>query len=184
MAATKANQPKAKTLPPSKQKQNQRAEIANLKAQLETVTSELEQTRAMLARTDANAFLGTLPEPIKQYSPDLIPRTLALASCGMSIIEIGAEFGVDEKTLVKWQEKYPQFRAALHRARVNARAYWLRKGREAIEANNWRFRLAELPTLVDALFPEDDMANGDSADVVHVAIGREARALFSREVQS
>lgn len=162
------------------QKSNVSAQLREAKAEIQLLEAKIKELEQIAARSDYKAFLKTLPEPVKEYTDEIPGRVLAMASVGMSIVEIQAELGLDDEKCKKWKQAYKPFTVALSRARVGARAYWMRQGRKAIDSNNWKFQLHQLPTLINSLFPEEEQELGDASELVVVAIGQSARDMLSR----
>lgn len=50
---------------------------------------------------------------------------------GMSKAEIVLEIGIHHSTFALWQEKHPEFSAAVKEANTQAMGWWEKKGREA-----------------------------------------------------
>jgi transposase-like protein len=87
------------------------------------------------------------------YRPVYCKRVIGLGRQGKSMAQIAAAFGVGRATLHNWQQQYPDFAAALARARDLAQAWWEDRGQEALDSKTFQARVW-IRTMA-ARFPED-----------------------------
>jgi len=114
------------------------------------------------------------PQPIP-FTPDLPDEALALASIGMTAVEIAAHWAISEETLDLWAKTHSELAEALQRARTRAKAWWTRQPRLAIASKDNKFPAGAWSQQVRALFPEYDDKKGvtvnlNLSDLVRVAI--------------
>lgn len=104
-----------------------------------------------------------LPEPRDtpaEYSPDLIPELMALASEGYSSTEIAAHWAISEEEMTEWEKAHSDFATALNHARAREKAWWLSRARLAIKNDNNRFPAGAWSHVMRARFPEYDDKSG------------------------
>lgn len=120
------------------------------------------------------------PNPVgrpSNYNPNFIPKVEAFGKEGYSLVEIASELGISRASMYDWARIYPEFSAALTRAREDSQAWWERQGRLGIfkkdveiDSNLW-FRNITNRFKADwgqSKIPEPD--NQDMIEVKPVAI--------------
>jgi hypothetical protein len=80
------------------------------------------------------------------YKPTHCERVIKLGRQGKSLHQMSAALGVCFGTLNAWRDKYPEFQAALTRARELAQAWWENEGQKGIwsrdfNANGYRLQM-------------------------------------------
>lgn len=113
--------PKTKPLPPVPTGRTRRAILS---------------TQQILDRT-ADVPKAKIGRPLS-YSDDLCDRAVALGALGNSWAGIAAAFGVSRKTINEWEQTYPRFSDALHRARAASQAWWEREGRSSLKRKHYQ----------------------------------------------
>ena len=72
----------------------------------------------------------TTPNPVgrpTKYLSEYCDAVLVLGMEGQcSLAQVAANFGVSKPTITEWERTYPEFSAALNRARASAEAWWTR----------------------------------------------------------
>jgi hypothetical protein len=77
-----------------------------------------------------------------EYYQAICKRVIELGEEGKSFSQISAMIDVPKKTMLRWAEKYEDFRTALTRAKELEQAWWEDKGQESLadktfNANLW-----------------------------------------------
>ncbi len=71
---------------------------------------------------------------IRVFDPAVHPmQMISLSTQGLSNVEIAAEIGVSEATLLKWSEDYEPFTIAFEIAQALHETWWLAKGKEGLD---------------------------------------------------
>ena len=70
-----------------------------------------------------------------KYKPEYCEQIVAFMSDGASITSFAAEIDVCRATITEWVEVYPEFSAAVKRAKAKCAAWWERQGREGATGN-------------------------------------------------
>lgn len=94
------------------------------------------------------------------YSPELIPELLALASQGYSATETAAHWSISDEDITAWGKAHQDFATALKHARAREKAWWLSRARLAIRDDNNRFPAGAWSHVMRARFPEYDDKSG------------------------
>jgi len=127
-----------------------------------------EQREADQLATYPTTRRATLPAPRTEpaeYTPDLIPELLALASEGYSATEVAAHWAISEETLKAWGEAHSELGTALNHARTREKAWWTSRARQAISTDNNRFPAGAWSHVMRARFPEYDDKSGLSVTI-------------------
>lgn len=104
------------------------------------------------------------------YSDDLIPDLLALASQGYSRVEIAAHWAVSEETVGEWEKAHKPFADALSHARTREKAWWMGRARKAIRDDNNRFPAGAWSHVMRARFAEYDDKPGLVLDIGQLVV--------------
>lgn len=99
------------------------------------------------------------------YADDLPAEALALASIGMTFVEIADHWAISEEELKEWEKAHLALAEALRRARTRAKAWWTRQPRLAISEKDNKFPAGAWAQQVRALFPEYDDKKGVTVQV-------------------
>lgn len=100
------------------------------------------------------------------YEEGHCETVLGLGKAGMMVAEMAAHFDVSRQTFYAWQDAYPNFLDACHRARTYAQAFWEKEKRKAAlyEGELPLYRGKSLEFILSRGFREDW---GDKQEVVH-----------------
>ena len=64
-----------------------------------------------------------------KYKPEYCEAVVAHMSDGSSVTSFAAEIDVSRSTITEWCDNYPEFSAAVKRAKAKCAAWWERQGR-------------------------------------------------------
>lgn len=82
-----------------------------------------------------------------KYDAAICAKIPALYSEGQSDVEVVVEIGINRSTFAEWQEKYPEFKAAVEEGRALSHAWWEKLGRKgstkstACEPHLWHINM-------------------------------------------
>lgn len=131
------------------------------------------------------------PTKYKKEYCDLVPKLMA---SGMAKVEVCAELGIDYSTFLIWQDKYKKFSASVKRGDKLSEAWWMSKGREALNdptfnavlwymnmrnRHNWADK-TELRTPDGIDLNVNEMADERKAELREIALLRADLALKKR----
>lgn len=166
-----------------------KVEQAKLQKQLDQANNriklqadEIAALKAELARVNPDVIAKSLeraPFPPTQAECD---RILALGEIGLTPTQMQAELMYDQDQWREATNKYPQFAKALGLASTRARGKWTQKIHDSLNSNDWKFPYDRAMRFIEDSFDTGIEDEGDASELVHVAIGKEARKLFAREV--
>ena len=72
-----------------------------------------------------------------KYDPEFCERVMELGALGKSLTQIAVGLGVARQRLYDWQERYPDFRDAITRARELSMAWWEEQGQLGLFASSF-----------------------------------------------
>jgi transposase len=71
------------------------------------------------------------------YKPEYCDKVIAFGKEGRSLTQMASRLDVDRETLNYWADHYPDFSAALTRAKVHAQNWWEDKGQDGLADRNF-----------------------------------------------
>jgi transposase len=71
------------------------------------------------------------------YKPEYCDKVIAFGKEGRSLTQMASRLDVDRETLNYWADHYPDFSAALTRAKVHAQNWWEDKGQAGLADRNF-----------------------------------------------
>lgn len=159
-------------------------DLRQARQQITLLESQIRSLKSELARVNPDAINKSLEEA--PYPPDdeLCNRILALGEIGLTPKQIQAEFIWSDAQWVEAMSMYPKFSSAVSRACTRAQGHWTQRIHDALNNHDWTYPYEKAMSFVATQFDTGAAVDGNAVDVVHVSIGREARALFSREVEA
>jgi len=86
--------------------------------------------------TRTGKLLG-YPSPnggLTKYRPELCEEIIPLMAEGKFQVQIAAELGISEYTLINWKKKYPEFAKAMEIGQAAAITKWIEKGEKLMWA--------------------------------------------------
>lgn len=153
-----------------------------IRARREAEAAQAAAKEVALSRTKIERFA----EPAT-YAPERIDEMLELSDQGYAPVEVAAVWNVDEETVQAWSDAHPAFAAAVSRARVRERAWWVARARTAIRDDNNRFPAGAWSHVMRARFPEYADAPGTVVNInlverlVHVDLTQPPAGLLGEQ---
>ena len=87
------------------------------------------------------------------YRPEYCKRVVAMGKEGKSMAQMASVLGQARSTLQQWGEEWPEFTAALTRARTESQRWWEDKGQDNLGAD--KFQSSVWRTSMQARFREE-----------------------------
>ena len=89
------------------------------------------------------------------YKPEYCKTVIELGKQGDSPVQMAAYFDVARSTIDRWVMDYPDFAAALTRAKAHSQSWWEKAGREGMYLGGAGFNAAVWKKSMEARFRED-----------------------------
>ncbi|MGD0252390.1 MAG: hypothetical protein ABSC01_06795 [Verrucomicrobiota bacterium] len=96
------------------------------------------------------------------YKPEYCERVIELGRQGQSLHQMSADLDVSFVTLTAWRDKYPEFQAAITRARELSQAWWEDLGQKGCtdrDFNAQAYRLQMINRFPDSWRDKTDLAH-------------------------
>lgn len=148
-------------------KPSTREENETLRKRVGELEADLNEARKLLAIHAPEALTGKLAEPVKEYTPALCERVLAMGAAGMRESEWIAAFNVSVSTWDDWKAMNPALQDACERAFAQCQAYWDALATKAATTNNNRFPM-QVYNAIKAETMNTGNAKGDASKLVIV----------------
>lgn len=152
-----------------------KAQIEELKDRVDELEIERDRYKALLAAHAPHAIIDQLPEPLGEYSEDIIPKVIALGALGYTEAEMIAEIGAQPDDWERWKGTYRPFLESLSRARAMAKAHFDRQVRDAMARKDWRFPFQNVRNVLELRFQTEN-TDGDAAKYVQIDWDADAEA--------
>lgn len=147
---------------------NKAEQLEEAEKRVRDLEARVRELESVIALHLPENVLKDAPPDCQYYEPSLCQKVRALGVQGNSPAMMRSALGITEKDWSDWKQEYPDFHAAVERARTDARAYFDKLAHDATQRKDWRFPYQQVALAKKQLSDDDDIAQGDASTLVRV----------------